>query len=244
MTGLVRLRRWSCRTTAPTNSRSARTVRSRSRRRRERCDLQRHRSKTAPRIRCRPAPSRTRPEPSATRTSPSDGDLRHERVHDRRHVSGLGRARLVLQLERRQRSHRHDEWRVRVPDGRDASGTPTSCRSRTQPSNPSQTCTVANATGIVVRRQVTNVAVTCVTNVFAIGGTVAGLDGSGLVLQQERRRRLADRLERQLHVRDRAVQRRRHITVTVRTQPTIRRRPARSRTAAGPSAAATCATSP
>lgn len=52
-----------------------------------------------------------------------------------------------------------------------------------QPANPSQTCTVANGSGAVTGAGVTDVEVTCVTNTFTIGGTVSGLDGDGLVLQ-------------------------------------------------------------
>lgn len=64
------------------------------------------------------------------------------------------------------------------------SGTPYVVSVRTQPSNPSQTCSIANATGVVLGGNVTNVAVTCTTSVFTIGGTVTGLSGSGLVLQK------------------------------------------------------------
>lgn len=46
-----------------------------------------------------------------------------------------------------------------------------------------QTCTLANATGTVGSANVTNVAVSCVTVGFTIGGTVTGLAGTGLVLQ-------------------------------------------------------------
>ena len=53
----------------------------------------------------------------------------------------------------------------------------------TQPSNPSQTCTVANGSGTVGDADVTNVSVACVTNSFTVGGTVSGLSGTGLVLQ-------------------------------------------------------------
>jgi len=49
-----------------------------------------------------------------------------------------------------------------------------------QPSG--QTCTVANGTG-TASANVTNVAVTCVSNTFTLGGTVSGLSGPGLVLQ-------------------------------------------------------------
>jgi environmental stress-induced protein Ves len=54
---------------------------------------------------------------------------------------------------------------------------------KTQPSNLSQTCTVTNGTGNVTSANITNVAVACVTNKFTVGGTVSGLVGTGLVLQ-------------------------------------------------------------
>ncbi len=45
-----------------------------------------------------------------------------------------------------------------------------------------QTCTVANSAGTVTSN-VTNVAVNCTSNGFTVGGTVSGLTGTGLVLQ-------------------------------------------------------------
>lgn len=51
----------------------------------------------------------------------------------------------------------------------------------TQPA--AQTCTVTSGAGNVGAANVTNVAVSCVTNTFTVGGTVSGLAGSGLVLQ-------------------------------------------------------------
>jgi hypothetical protein len=51
-----------------------------------------------------------------------------------------------------------------------------------QPTNPWQTCTVANATGTVGGANVTNVTVTCTTNRYTVGGTVTGLSGT-VVLQ-------------------------------------------------------------
>jgi 6-phosphogluconolactonase len=53
----------------------------------------------------------------------------------------------------------------------------------TQPSSPAQTCTVANGSGTVGTGNVSNVSVTCKTNSFQIGGTISGLAGSGLVLE-------------------------------------------------------------
>ncbi len=54
---------------------------------------------------------------------------------------------------------------------------------QTQPTSPSQTCTVRNGSGNLAGANVTNVAITCVTNRFTVGGTVSGLTGAGLVLQ-------------------------------------------------------------
>jgi hypothetical protein len=64
-----------------------------------------------------------------------------------------------------------------------ASGAAYNVTVKTQPSGPSQSCTVANGSGTIGSADVTNVAVTCATGSFAIGGTIAGLAGSGLVLQ-------------------------------------------------------------
>jgi hypothetical protein len=52
----------------------------------------------------------------------------------------------------------------------------------TAPSSPAQTCTPASGSGTVGSANVV-VAVTCVTNGYTVGGTVTGLDGSGLVLR-------------------------------------------------------------
>src|SRR6266850_1266697 len=51
----------------------------------------------------------------------------------------------------------------------------------TQPVNPNQICTVTNGSG-VASANVTNVAVNCVLS-FSIGGTVTGVVGTGLILQ-------------------------------------------------------------
>lgn len=52
----------------------------------------------------------------------------------------------------------------------------------TAPSTPSQTCTVANGSGMATAN-VTSVQVTCSTGTVSIGGNVVGLLGTGLVLQ-------------------------------------------------------------
>jgi hypothetical protein len=64
-----------------------------------------------------------------------------------------------------------------------ASGAAFNVTVKTQPLSPTQTCVVANATGTVGSANVTNVAVTCTTNTYSIGGSATGLTGSGLVLQ-------------------------------------------------------------
>ena len=52
-----------------------------------------------------------------------------------------------------------------------------------QPSNPTQTCTLTNASGTVGDGDVTSIVVTCTTNAYSVGGTVSGLTGTGLVLR-------------------------------------------------------------
>jgi len=51
-----------------------------------------------------------------------------------------------------------------------------------QPSNPTQTCTIANGSGTIAGASVSNVAVACTTSTYTVGGTVSGLGGSGLAL--------------------------------------------------------------
>ncbi len=63
-----------------------------------------------------------------------------------------------------------------------ASGTAYSVVVQTQPSTPSQTCTVSNGSGTVGNAGVDNVTVACTVNTYSVGGTVSGLLGTGLVL--------------------------------------------------------------
>jgi hypothetical protein len=53
---------------------------------------------------------------------------------------------------------------------------------KTQPAAPDQLCTVTNDSGLLAGSNITNVAVSC-ANAYAVGGTVTGLSGTGLVLQ-------------------------------------------------------------
>lgn len=64
-----------------------------------------------------------------------------------------------------------------------ASGSPYAVTVLAQPTGPAQTCTVATGTGTVGAADLTSVAITCTTKTFAVSGTITGLTGSGLVLQ-------------------------------------------------------------
>ena len=63
-----------------------------------------------------------------------------------------------------------------------ASGTAYSVTVFSQPINPIQTCVVTSGSGTLTSN-VTNVSVACTTNALTVGGTVSGLKGTGLVLQ-------------------------------------------------------------
>ena len=52
----------------------------------------------------------------------------------------------------------------------------------TQPTSPSQSCVVSNGNGTVGAREITSVVVACTTLGYTVGGSVSGLNGSGLVL--------------------------------------------------------------
>ncbi|MBS1151569.1 MAG: hypothetical protein H6Q89_3267, partial [Myxococcaceae bacterium] len=64
-----------------------------------------------------------------------------------------------------------------------ASGSPWSVSVKTQPMGPNQVCAVSNPTGTVTNANVVSVAINCATTTFAVGGTVTGLLGTGLTLQ-------------------------------------------------------------
>jgi hypothetical protein len=64
-----------------------------------------------------------------------------------------------------------------------ANGTGYSVAAFAQPTNPSQSCVVSTGSGTLNGANVSNVAVTCSTNSFSVGGTITGLTGLGLVLQ-------------------------------------------------------------
>jgi hypothetical protein len=53
----------------------------------------------------------------------------------------------------------------------------------TQPTEPAQTCNIANGTGRVTTADISNLFITCSANQYTIGGSIVGLVGSGLVLR-------------------------------------------------------------
>ena len=63
------------------------------------------------------------------------------------------------------------------------SGDPYAVTVSAQPTNPSQTCITTGTASGIVGGDAVNVAITCTSDKFTVGGTVAGLTGSGLVLQ-------------------------------------------------------------
>ncbi|TGL56419.1 hypothetical protein EHQ58_17505 [Leptospira ognonensis] len=62
-------------------------------------------------------------------------------------------------------------------------GTTYSVSVSTQPSNPTQVCSVTNGNGTIVDKNILDISVVCSINSFTIGGLVSGLLGTGLVLQ-------------------------------------------------------------
>lgn len=68
-----------------------------------------------------------------------------------------------------------------------ANGTTYDVKVKTPPAYPpqTQTCAIVNGTGAVAAANVTNVAINCAANKYTVGGTVNGLTGAGLKLQNK-----------------------------------------------------------
>jgi hypothetical protein len=64
-----------------------------------------------------------------------------------------------------------------------AGGAPYNVTVLTQPTNPTQNCTVTNGSGNIGAANITNVTITCTTSTFTVGGTVVGNNISNLSLQ-------------------------------------------------------------
>lgn len=88
-----------------------------------------------------------------------------------------------------------------------------------QPTHPWQTCKLTNATGIVGQTDITDVTVDCTTDAFAVGGTISGLAGTGLELQNNGADKLASASNGSF-VFPAKVESGKPYAVTVRTQPT------------------------
>ena len=98
-------------------------------------------------------------------------------------VSGLSGSGLVLQLNGANDLSVSANGKFNFPKAL-AKGGAYAVTVKASPSAPiKQTCTVSQGSGNITGAPVNNVAVTCVTNSYAVGGTVSGLSGKGLVLQ-------------------------------------------------------------
>ena len=51
------------------------------------------------------------------------------------------------------------------------------------PTGPNQTCSIDNGQGVIAGADITSLDVRCVTNRYAVGGSLSGLNGTGLVLK-------------------------------------------------------------
>jgi hypothetical protein len=98
-------------------------------------------------------------------------------------VSGLSGGGLVLQLNGANDLAVSANGKFNFPNAL-AKGSAYAVTVKASPSAPvKQTCTVGQGSGSIAGAAVNNVAVACTTNSFAVGGTVSGLSGKGLVLQ-------------------------------------------------------------
>lgn len=98
-------------------------------------------------------------------------------------VSGLTGSGLVLQLNGANDLAVSADGRFNFPNAL-AKGSAYTVTVKASPSAPiKQTCAVGQGNGSIAGASINNIAVTCTTNSFAVGGTVSGLSGKGLVLQ-------------------------------------------------------------
>lgn len=106
-------------------------------------------------------------------------------------VSGLSGSGLVLQLNGTIDLPVSANGNFRFPKPL-AKGSAYAVTVKSPPSSPvKQTCTINQGSGTVGGAAVNNISATCITDTFAVGGTVSGLSGKGLVLQLNRANDLA-----------------------------------------------------
>lgn len=98
-------------------------------------------------------------------------------------VSGLVGGELVLQINGGDDLTIKADGKFKFPKAL-KKGSAYAVTVKTSPSLPvKQTCTVGQGGGSIAGTPVNNVAVNCTTNSYAVGGTVKGLSGKGLVLE-------------------------------------------------------------
>jgi len=102
-----------------------------------------------------------------------------------------------------------------------ASGAAFNVTVKTQPLSPTQTCVVTNPTGTLGSANITNVVVTCTTNTYSIGGSVTGLTGAGLVLQDNAGNDLAVAAGSSTFTFSTPIASGANYQVTLKTQPTV-----------------------
>jgi hypothetical protein len=98
-------------------------------------------------------------------------------------ASGLSGGGLILQLNGANDLAVNANGKFNFPNSL-AKGTNYTVTVKAFPSVPvKQTCIVSQGGGSIATSPINNVAVACTTNTFAVGGTVSGLSGKGLMLQ-------------------------------------------------------------
>ena len=102
-----------------------------------------------------------------------------------------------------------------------ASGAAFNVTVKTQPLSPTQTCVVTNPTGTLGSANIMNVVVTCTTNTYSIGGSVTGLTGAGLVLQDNAGNDLAVAAGSSTFTFSTPIASGANYQVTLKTQPTV-----------------------
>ncbi len=100
-------------------------------------------------------------------------------------VSGLAGGEVVLQVNGGEDLTVNADGKFKFPKAL-GKGSAYAVTVKTSPTLPvKQTCTVSQGSGSIAGTPVNNVAVACITNSYAVGGTVSGLSGKskGLVLE-------------------------------------------------------------
>ena len=98
-------------------------------------------------------------------------------------ITGLSASGLILQLNGADDLAVNAGGRFKFPKAL-SKGSAYAVTVKASPSTPiKQTCTISLGSGNISASAINNVAVTCTTNNYAVGGTVSGLSGKGLGLQ-------------------------------------------------------------